>query len=176
VKDVDVPELDPGRFEGVLDPQQCRRFVRRLEQAADWFGGRRLWHVNSTEQGGGVAEMLHFLLGYLRGAGIDSRWAVLEGNEDFLSGHQARSPPAPRPAGGRPRPGPDRTGRLGPARGGQADPGPGYLGLSAGTLTVRGELHAARKASGPWTTVSSLGAAADRRGPQDRPSIGRPLP
>jgi trehalose synthase len=85
LKDVDVPELDPRRFEGVLGRDGCRRFVRRLEQAADRFGGRRLWHVNSTGQGGGVAEMLHFLLGYLAGAGIDTRWAVLEGNEDFFT-------------------------------------------------------------------------------------------
>jgi trehalose synthase len=85
VKDVDVPELDPRRFEGVLDPDHCRRFVRRLEQAADRLAGRRLWHVNSTEQGGGVAEMLHFLLGYLAGAGIYTRWAVLEGDEDFFT-------------------------------------------------------------------------------------------
>jgi trehalose synthase len=85
LKDVDVPELDPRRFEGVLGRDECRRFVRRLEQAADRFGGRRLWHVNSTEQGGGVAEMLHFLLGYLSGVGIDTRWAVLEGNEDFFT-------------------------------------------------------------------------------------------
>ena len=85
MKDVDVPELDPRRFEGVLDPDQCRRFVRRLEQAADQLAGQRLWHVNSTEQGGGVAEMLHFLLGYLAGAGIDTHWAVLEGNEDFFT-------------------------------------------------------------------------------------------
>jgi trehalose synthase len=40
--------------------------------------------VNSTEEGGGVAEMLHFLLGYLAGAGIDTHWVVLEGNEDFF--------------------------------------------------------------------------------------------
>jgi hypothetical protein len=34
--------------------------------------------------GRGVAEMLRFLLGYLAGAGIDARWTVLEGNEDFF--------------------------------------------------------------------------------------------
>jgi len=64
----------------VLDPDACRRFLGRLESAAERLGGRRLWQVNSTEQGGGVAEMLHFLLGYLVGAGIDARWVVLEGN------------------------------------------------------------------------------------------------
>ena len=28
--------------------------------------------------------MLHFLLGYLAGAGIEARWVVLEGTEDFF--------------------------------------------------------------------------------------------
>ena len=73
VKDIEVSRLDPERFEAVLDPDYCRRFVGRLAQAADRLYGRRLWHVNSTEQGGGVAEMLHFLLGYLAGSGIDTR-------------------------------------------------------------------------------------------------------
>ena len=85
LKDVSVPRLDPRRFEGVLDADRCRRFVRRLEQAADRLAGRRLWQVNSTEQGGGVAEMLHFLLGYLAGAGIDTHWTVIQGNEEFFA-------------------------------------------------------------------------------------------
>jgi hypothetical protein len=34
-----------------------------------------------------------------------------------------------------------------------------YLGLPSGTLSARGELRVARKANGPWTTVSSFGAA-----------------
>jgi len=84
LKDVDILRLDPRRFEDVLGPDRCGRFVRRLEQAADRLGGRRLWHVNSTEQGGGVAEIPHFLLGYLAGAGIGTRWAVIGGNEDFF--------------------------------------------------------------------------------------------
>jgi trehalose synthase len=84
LKDVEVARLDPGRFEAELDPDSCRRFLGRLELAADRLAGRRLWHVNSTEQGGGVAEMLHFLLGYLAGAGIDTRWVVIEGNEEFF--------------------------------------------------------------------------------------------
>jgi trehalose synthase len=84
LKDVEVSSLDPGRFEAVLDPDDCRRFLDRLAKAADRLAGRRLWQVNSTEQGGGVAEMLHFLLGYLTGAGIDTRWVVIEGNDEFF--------------------------------------------------------------------------------------------
>jgi trehalose synthase len=84
VKDVEVSRLDPGRFEDVLDADRCRRFMGRLDQAADRLDGWRLWQVNSTEQGGGVAEMLHFLVGYLMGAGIDTHWTVIEGNEEFF--------------------------------------------------------------------------------------------
>jgi trehalose synthase len=83
-KDVAVTRLDPRRFDAVLDPAQGGRFLRWVEQAADRLEGRRLWHLNSTEQGGGVAEMLQFLLGYLAGAGIDARWAVLGGDERFF--------------------------------------------------------------------------------------------
>jgi trehalose synthase len=84
VKDIDIQRLDPGRFDGVLEPEPARRFGHRLEEAADRLAGRRVWHVNSTKEGGGVAEMLHFLLGYLAGAGIEARWVVLEGSEDFF--------------------------------------------------------------------------------------------
>jgi trehalose synthase len=84
VKEIEIQELDPGRFDGVLEPEPARRFAHRLAQAADRLAGRRVWHVNSTEKGGGVAEMLHFLLGYLAGAGIEARWVVLEGTEDFF--------------------------------------------------------------------------------------------
>src|SRR4029450_4072548 len=69
--DVDVTTLAPRRFQAVLDPDACRDFLERLGQAAERLEGRRLWHLNSTEEGGGVAEMLHFLLGYLAGAGIE---------------------------------------------------------------------------------------------------------
>ena len=84
LKDVGIARLDPGRFQAVLDPEDCRRLLGRLARAAERLAGRRLWQVNSTEQGGGVAEMLHFLLGYLAGAGIDTRWVVIEGNQEFL--------------------------------------------------------------------------------------------
>ncbi|MDQ3885805.1 MAG: hypothetical protein M3308_02010 [Actinomycetota bacterium] len=84
LKDVGISRLDPGRFEVVLDRDACRRFLGRLALAAERLAGRRLWQVNSTEQGGGVAEMLPFLLGYLTGAGIDARWLVLEGNPEFF--------------------------------------------------------------------------------------------
>src|SRR5215204_5272607 len=85
LKDVGIARLDPGRFQAVLDPEDCRRLLGRLARAAERLAGRQLWQVNSTEQGGGVAEMLPFLLGYLAGAGVDARWLVIEGNQDFFA-------------------------------------------------------------------------------------------
>src|SRR5919197_2626048 len=54
-----------------------------VAQAA--LAGRAVWNVNSTATGGGVAEMLQTLLAYVRGAGIDARWLVIEGDPDFFA-------------------------------------------------------------------------------------------
>jgi trehalose synthase len=45
---------------------------------------RIVWQVNSTATGGGVVEILSDLLPYARGAGVDARWLVVEGGEDFF--------------------------------------------------------------------------------------------
>jgi trehalose synthase len=43
-----------------------------------------VWNVNSTARGGGVAEMLASLLAYTRGAGLDARWMVIDGDPRFF--------------------------------------------------------------------------------------------
>ena len=59
-----------------------------LAQAADQvrvaLEGRRVWNVSSTAAGGGVAEMLHILVGYSLGMGVDARWVVIGGNSRFF--------------------------------------------------------------------------------------------
>ncbi|ODS00751.1 glycosyl transferase family 1 [Methyloceanibacter methanicus] len=56
--------------------------VRGLRQEAEsrlaGLDGRRMVMVNSTAQGGGVAEMLPPLLTILRELGVDTRWLVIE--------------------------------------------------------------------------------------------------
>ena len=49
------------------------------------FAGRAIWHVSSTARGGGVAEMLHSMLPYVRGVGVDTRWVVLREGPDFFT-------------------------------------------------------------------------------------------
>jgi trehalose synthase len=55
------------------------------ERARQQLEGRAIWHVSSTLRGGGVAEMLHSLLPYVRGAGLDTRWIVLRERPEFFA-------------------------------------------------------------------------------------------
>src|SRR5262245_9673294 len=65
-----------------------RRFERLTDAARsvrERAGRRIVWHVNSTATGGGVAEMLRALLGYVVDLGIDTRWLVVDGGDDFFA-------------------------------------------------------------------------------------------
>jgi trehalose synthase len=68
----------------VLTADQADAFDHVLTEAGKAFAGRVVWNVNSTANGGGVAEMLHSLISYARGAQVDARWVVIEGNPDFF--------------------------------------------------------------------------------------------
>jgi trehalose synthase len=47
---------------------------------------KKVWaNVNSTFIGGGVAEMLQSVVPFARGLGIDARWFVIEGSDDFFT-------------------------------------------------------------------------------------------
>src|SRR5450755_157712 len=82
--DVPVGALNFERFESALRPEDYERFLATVRRGRELFDGRVVWNVNSTAQGGGVAEMLVSLLAYARGAGIDARWVVIGGNDDFF--------------------------------------------------------------------------------------------
>jgi trehalose synthase len=62
-----------------------RYAVESLRDAADQLvpalRGRVVWMVNSTAQGGGVAELLPGQIALLRELGVDVRWAVLESSQ-----------------------------------------------------------------------------------------------
>jgi trehalose synthase len=61
------------------------RFEQAAEVARETLAGSSVLNVNSTGTGGGVAEMLQTLLAYVRGAGIDARWLVIEGDPEFFA-------------------------------------------------------------------------------------------
>lgn len=84
MQDVDVPALEPERFDAVLDTGTYAKFRQVMTRTRDVLNGGRVWHINSTAKGGGVAEMLKPLLGYERGAGWDAGWLVIDGDDEFF--------------------------------------------------------------------------------------------
>jgi trehalose synthase len=85
LEDVEVTPLPPERFDGVLTPERLERFRWAITRGRELLEGRTLWTVNSTARGGGVAEMLRSLVGYVRGAQLDMRWVVIPGEPDFFA-------------------------------------------------------------------------------------------
>ena len=81
---VPVGVLTPERFEEAVGVERFAPFAARMKEAGRLLEGRAVWNVNSTAAGGGVAEMLRSLLAYARGEGVDARWIVIPGNQDFF--------------------------------------------------------------------------------------------
>jgi trehalose synthase len=63
------------------DLDALRQAAARLRHV---LPGSRVWNVNSTAAGGGVAEMLRSLLAYARDAGVEARWLVTFGDAEFF--------------------------------------------------------------------------------------------
>jgi trehalose synthase len=69
---------------GALTAEQAERLGSTATRAVATLSGRVVWNVSSTATGGGVAEMLRTLLGYVGGAGMRTRWQVLDGDPEFF--------------------------------------------------------------------------------------------
>jgi trehalose synthase len=84
IAEVPVGVLEPRRFREVISEDGFSLFEQKIETARSMLEGRVIWNVNSTARGGGVAEMLRSLLAYARGAGVDARWVVIDGADEFF--------------------------------------------------------------------------------------------
>ena len=84
LQEVEVRAVALDRLARLLGPERAERFTRTAEGARMNLAGRRVVNVNSTATGGGVAELLQNLLAYARGAGVDARWVVVEGDAAFF--------------------------------------------------------------------------------------------
>ena len=82
---VEVAPHPPERFESVLEPEPFERLADGIRSARELLGERTIWNVSSTAKGGGVVELLLPLIGYAKGAGVDARWAVIQGNPEFFT-------------------------------------------------------------------------------------------
>ena len=84
LQEVEVRAIAPGRLGSLLGPERAQRFETTAATARALLEGRAVVNVNSTATGGGVAELLQTLLAYARGAGVDVRWVVIEGDQRFF--------------------------------------------------------------------------------------------
>ncbi len=57
--------------------------IEHLRQLAAPLKGTTVVHVNSTREGGGVAEILQKLVPFMQALGIDARWEVISGAAPF---------------------------------------------------------------------------------------------
>jgi trehalose synthase len=58
--------------------------VSQLRQLSRDLAGSTVVHVNSTRAGGGVAEILEWLIPLMRDLGIVASWEVIRGNDEFF--------------------------------------------------------------------------------------------
>ena len=65
----DVRPIDPRRREPLFGAERLELLVHTAAELRELIGGRRVVNINSTATGGGVAEMLATLIGYVRGCG-----------------------------------------------------------------------------------------------------------
>ena len=82
---VEVPRLPVSRLEPVIGAPRYAELTRAADQVRPVLAGRTIWNVNSTAAGGGVAEMLQVLVGYVQDLDIPIGWLVITGDAGFFA-------------------------------------------------------------------------------------------
>ena len=85
VSAVQVPRRPVSRLEPIIGSPRYLRLVEAADQVRQSLAGRTIWNVNSTATGGGVAEMLQVLVGYINDLGIPIDWLVITGDAEFFA-------------------------------------------------------------------------------------------
>ncbi len=67
------------KYEKVTDPA----VISQLKTLAKKLKGARVVHINSTKEGGGVAEILHKLIPLMNDLGMDARWEIITGPPEY---------------------------------------------------------------------------------------------
>lgn len=67
-------------YRGIVPDEIITDLHRRASKLHD----KHVVHMNSTAQGGGVAEMLYALVPLMNDVGVDAGWRVLVGGDDFF--------------------------------------------------------------------------------------------
>ena len=60
------------------------KLFKEIKELSKDLQGLRVFHVNSTPRGGGVAEVLKSLVPLMKGVGIRAQWYTIPPKEDFF--------------------------------------------------------------------------------------------
>ena len=82
---VELHAIDPRRLEPLIGVERVGAMMEAASALRALIGRRRIVNVNSTANGGGVAEMLATLLGYVRGIGLEADWLVIDGDPEYFA-------------------------------------------------------------------------------------------
>jgi trehalose synthase len=85
VHTVKVPRRPVSLLKPVIGPRRYAQLAGAADQVRLGLAGRTIWNVNSTAAGGGVAEMLQVLVGYVQDLGIPIGWLVITGDAGFFA-------------------------------------------------------------------------------------------
>lgn len=86
MEEVRLAPRSPEALAGIIGPERVERLITRDAAAMrSALRNHSVININSTPAGGGVAEMLQVLLPLTRGADIDARWLVIEGDPEFFA-------------------------------------------------------------------------------------------
>jgi trehalose synthase len=85
LSEVPVPRRPVAMLEPVIGPERYARLLAAAAEIRAAAAGRTIWTINSTAVGGGVAEMLQVLVGYVEDLEIPIRWLVIGGDPEFFA-------------------------------------------------------------------------------------------
>lgn len=85
MREVQIGVRSPALLTGLVSQERLTRLLTELvPDLKSRIGSGRVINVNTTDAGGGVAEMLHVLLPLASGAGIPAQWFVMNGDAGFF--------------------------------------------------------------------------------------------
>ena len=75
------PVLSLDKYQDIVGDN----YIEQIHDQASAFSEKTMVHINSTYQGGGVAEILNSLIILMNDVGIKTDWRVLHGDLDFFT-------------------------------------------------------------------------------------------
>ena len=82
---VEVPRRPVSMLEPVIGASRYGQLAGAANQLRPVLAGHTIWNVSSTAAGGGVAEMLQVLVGYVQDLDIPIGWLVITGDAEFFA-------------------------------------------------------------------------------------------